>query len=106
MQKMLYDDVPYVVTAYYDNLEAYRSDRFTNFKPQPEPKGSLLFQYGTYSYKSIEPVSAEKKKSAAAKEESSNSGLVVASVVGGAVLIGAAVFFGLSRRRRPDSEVE
>ncbi len=106
MQKMLYDDAPYVVTAYYDNLEAYRSDRFTNFKPQPEPKGSLLFQYGTYSYKSIEPVSAEKKKSAAAKEESSNSGLVVASVVGGAVLIGAAVFFGLSRRRRPDSEVE
>ena len=22
---------------YYDNLEAYRSDRFTNFKPQPDP---------------------------------------------------------------------
>ena len=50
MQKMLYDDAPYVVLTYYDNLEAYRSDRFTNFKPQPAPKGSLLFQYGTYSY--------------------------------------------------------
>jgi peptide/nickel transport system substrate-binding protein len=106
MQKMLYDDAPYVVTAYYDNLEAYRSDRFTNFKPQPEPKGSLLFQYGTYSYKSIEPVSAETKKKTAAKDDSSNSGIVVASVAGGAVLIGGAVFFALSRRRRPESEVE
>jgi peptide/nickel transport system substrate-binding protein len=106
MQKMLYDDAPYVVTAYYDNLEAYRSDRFTNFKPQPEPKGSLLFQYGTFSYKAIEPVTAVAKKKTAAKNESSNSGIVVASVIGGAVLIGGAVFFGLSRRRRPESEVE
>jgi peptide/nickel transport system substrate-binding protein len=105
MQKMLYDDAPYVVLTYYDNLEAYRSDRFTNFKPQPEPKGSLLFQYGTYSYKSIEPVVA-KKKSAAAAKQSSNSGIVVASVIGGAVLIGGAVFFGLRGRRRPESEVE
>jgi peptide/nickel transport system substrate-binding protein len=106
MQKMLYDDAPYVVLTYYDNLEAYRSDRFTNFKPQPEPKGSLLFQYGTYSYRSIEPVTAKQKKKAAAKDTSSNSGVVVASVVGGAVVIGGAVFFGLSRRRRPESEVE
>ena len=56
MQKMLYDDAPYVVTYYYANLEAYRSDRFTNFQPQPDPKGSLLFQYGTYSYRYVEPV--------------------------------------------------
>lgn len=106
MQKMLYDDAPYVVLTYYDNLEAYRSDRFTNFKPQPEPKGSLLFQYGTYSYKSIEPVSTEKKSAAAAKKSSSNSGIVVAAVAGGAVVLGGLVFFGLRGRRRPESEVE
>src|SRR5262249_30449228 len=51
MQQLLYDDAPYVVTFYYDNLEAYRSDRFTNVKPQPDPKGSLIFQYGTYTYR-------------------------------------------------------
>jgi peptide/nickel transport system substrate-binding protein len=105
MQKMLYDDAPYVVLTYYDNLEAYRSDRFTNFKPQPVPDGSLLFQYGTYSYKAIKPVTAAAKKTAS-KDKSSNSGVVVASVIGGAVIVGAAVFFGLSRRRRPESEVE
>ena len=57
MQQMLYDDVPYVVTVYYDNLEAYRSDRFTGFVGQPEGSGSLLFQYGTYSYANVQPVS-------------------------------------------------
>ena len=36
---------------YYDNLEAYRSDRFTGFVPQPDPNGALLFQYGTWSYR-------------------------------------------------------
>jgi peptide/nickel transport system substrate-binding protein len=105
MQKMLYDDAPYAMTYYYDDLQAYRSDRFTNFKPQPAPDGSLMFYYGTYSYTSLRPVSAE-KKAAAKKNDSSNSGIVVASVVGGAVVIGGAVFFGLSRRRRPESEVE
>jgi peptide/nickel transport system substrate-binding protein len=43
MQGMLYQDAPYVVTFYYDELQAYRSDRFTGFKPQPDPGGVLLF---------------------------------------------------------------
>ncbi|MBA2388882.1 MAG: ABC transporter substrate-binding protein [Geodermatophilaceae bacterium] len=59
MQQILYDDVPYVVTYYYDNLEAYRSDRFAGFQPQPAPNGSLLFQYGSYSYRNVEAVSGD-----------------------------------------------
>ncbi|GDX31173.1 peptide ABC transporter substrate-binding protein [Actinomycetes bacterium] len=58
MQQMLYEDVPYVVTWYYDNLEAYRSDRFTGFVGQPEGSGSLIMQYGTYTYEKVEPVTA------------------------------------------------
>ena len=59
MQTMLYDDVAYVVTYYYDNLEAYRSDRFTGFVGQPTDGGSYLFQYGTYSYEAIQSVTAD-----------------------------------------------
>lgn len=103
MQKMLYDDAPYVVTYYYNNLEAYRSDRFTGFKPQPSPNGSLLFQYGTYSYPSLRPVT---KASSKATDDSTSSGLVVGGVVVGAALLGGLVFFGLRGRRRPESEVE
>jgi len=56
MQQMLYDDAPYIVTYYYDNPEAYRSDRFTGFVNQPSPKGAMLFQYGTWSYENVKPV--------------------------------------------------
>jgi peptide/nickel transport system substrate-binding protein len=63
MQQMIYDDAPYVVTYYYDNPEAYRSDRFTGFVNQPSPKGSMLFQYGTWSYENIKPVSAASSES-------------------------------------------
>jgi peptide/nickel transport system substrate-binding protein len=56
MQQMLYDDAPYIITYYYDNPEAYRSDRFTGFVNQPSPKGAMLFQYGTWSYENIKPV--------------------------------------------------
>ena len=36
MQQKLYDSNAYVVTVYYDNPTAYRSDRWTNFTPQPD----------------------------------------------------------------------
>jgi peptide/nickel transport system substrate-binding protein len=58
MQKIAYDQTPYVVTMYPDYLQAYRSDRFTNFTPQPAPDGAVLFQWGNYSYLSIRPVTA------------------------------------------------
>jgi peptide/nickel transport system substrate-binding protein len=97
MEKILYDDAPYVVTYYYANLEAYRSDRFTNFKPQPDPKGSLLFQYGTWSYRNIEPVTA----TAAVSSSSSSTGLMVGIGAGVIVLLALGGLF-VARSRRPD----
>ena len=35
-QQMLYDDAVYSMLYYYNNLEAYRSDRFTGFVRQPD----------------------------------------------------------------------
>ena len=59
MQQMLYDDVPYIVTYYANNHEAYRSDRFTGFVPQPAENGTLIYQWGSWSYQSATPVSVE-----------------------------------------------
>jgi peptide/nickel transport system substrate-binding protein len=50
MQKILYRDAPYLVTVYDKTGEAYRSDRFHGFVPQPNPGGVLLFQYGVRDY--------------------------------------------------------
>ncbi|HSS67653.1 MAG TPA: ABC transporter substrate-binding protein [Nocardioidaceae bacterium] len=56
MQAMIYEAMPYIVTAYTSIDEAYRSDRWTNFQPQPDPGGILLFQYGATNYINIKPV--------------------------------------------------
>lgn len=103
MQQMLYDDVPYVVTYYYDNLEAYRSDRFTNFAPQPDPDGSLLFQWGTYSYRSVEALPAGGGGGGA----SGGSGTTVTiGVLAGVVVVALGGFLFLRSRRKPADEVE
>ena len=56
MQQMLYDDAPYLVTVYNQIGEAYRSDRWEGFVPQPDPGGILLFQYGHANYLNLDPV--------------------------------------------------
>ncbi len=50
MQSMLYQDRPYIVLYYSNNLQAYRSDRFTNFVQSPIGIDSV------WSYLSVEPV--------------------------------------------------
>jgi peptide/nickel transport system substrate-binding protein len=97
MQQMLYDDSPYIITFYYDDPEAYRSDRFTGFIPQPDPKGALLFQYGTWSYENIKPVTAASGDSTSST--SSSVGLYIALAIV-AVLAVIALVVVLSRRGR------
>ena len=83
MQTMVYDDVAYVVLYYYDNLEAYRSDRFTGLVGQPEGSGSLLFQYGTYSYQNVAPVSADSGDTPASPDASASPGATDQANAGG-----------------------
>jgi peptide/nickel transport system substrate-binding protein len=98
MQAMLYEDVPYVVNWYDDNLEAYRSDRFTGFVAQPEDGGSLLFQYGTYSYRNIKPVGGS-------SSSGMSTGLMVGTGIAAVVVIGVGAVF-LRRQRATADERE
>jgi peptide/nickel transport system substrate-binding protein len=99
-QQMLYDEVVYSMLWYYDNLEAYRSDRFTNLQRQPKDGGSLVFQYGTYTYRMLEPVTEKKK------DEGSNLGLILGVAGGVAALVGLAALFVTLRRRSTADERE
>ncbi len=104
MQQMLYDDAPYALLYYYDDLQAY-SDRFTGFVPQPADHGVLLFQYGTWSYQNIHLASEDV---ASGRTSSSSSGsrtpLVIAFVAGLLLLAGGTV--AVRRRRTDDADVE
>jgi peptide/nickel transport system substrate-binding protein len=95
-EQIIYDDAPYAITYYYDDLEAYRSDRFTNFTPQPSPKGALLFQYGAYSYLSLTPVSDVKATS------SSSSGPWLWVGIGAVVVVLLGLLVWLFRRSPAD----
>jgi peptide/nickel transport system substrate-binding protein len=107
-EQLLYDEAPYAVLYYYDDLVAYNS-KWTGFVKQPSDRGMLLFQYGAWSYPHLEVASTAAKEgggSTAAGGSSSNTGLLV----GGGVVVALALVGGgvaLSRRRRADaSDVE
>ncbi|WP_213452443.1 ABC transporter substrate-binding protein [Rhizomonospora bruguierae] len=98
-QRKLYEDVVYSVLYYYNNFEAYRSDRFTGFVRQPNDGGSMVLQYGTFTYRNIEPVAARADEAS----ESSDTGLWVAFGVGAVVLLGGlGTAFALRRRATAD----
>ncbi|MEO8106333.1 MAG: ABC transporter substrate-binding protein [Actinomycetes bacterium] len=101
-QQMVYDANAYVVTEYYDYLQAYRNDRFTGFVEQPSDNGAILFQYGTYSYMNIQPVTAESGSSSS----SSNTALIVGGVAAAAVLVGLIVWLATRGRRGVNADVE
>ena len=102
-QQKVYDANAYIVTEYYDYLQAYRSDRYTGFVEQPSDNGAILFQYGTYSYENIEPVTAD---SGSSSSSSSNTALIVGGVAAAAVLVGLIVWFATRGRRGAEADVE
>jgi len=103
MQQMVYEANAYIIPYYYDYLQAWRTDRFTGFEHQPEPDGAVLFQYGTFSYLNVEPVT---DAGGGGGDSSSNTALIVGGVAAAAVLAGVVVFLISRGRRSGDSDVE
>jgi peptide/nickel transport system substrate-binding protein len=118
MQEILYRDAPYLVTAYSSIGEAFRSDRFGCFQPQPNPGGVWLQQFGSANYLNVRPAAEagdcdglENAVGVATGDGDTGSGdagaddddgLSTGAMVGIGVATGAAVVLGgfvLMRRR-------
>lgn len=99
MQEILYYDAPYVVTAYSSIAEAFRSDRFACFQPQPDPGGILLLQYGVHNYLNIRPADeagdCDGVTTALGAGQEPGGGGESDDEGGNAVLIGGAVLAGV-----------
>jgi len=114
MQQILYQQSPYLVTAYDTTGEAVRSDHFACFVPQPNPGGVWLEQYGVYNYIHIKPASeagncdsatqgGQLKEAVAATKGGSSSSIGMAFTIGGVVVVAVALAVLaviLMRRRR------
>ena len=63
-QQYEYDQVPGVVLAYPNWLEAYRNDQFTGWIPSPGPQGYLLATYNYDTLLAVKPVTRLVQQSA------------------------------------------
>lgn len=55
MQKIAYDEAPYIILLYDNNLQAIRSDKWTGFKQIPE-NGPYFFNLTFNNYMNIKPI--------------------------------------------------
>jgi peptide/nickel transport system substrate-binding protein len=96
MQQLIFDQVPEIVLNYPNYLQAYRTDTFTGYKPEPTDGGTYLFGWGN-QYQGLRPL--------AAADSSSSTGIPSwVWVVGGVAVIAVIAFVALSRRRREEEE--
>jgi peptide/nickel transport system substrate-binding protein len=93
MQRMLYLQAPYLVTSYGGTGEAYRSDRYSNFTPQPAPDGVYLIQFGPYNYVHIKPINGGGAEAFAALESRNRRAFLylMCSIALTCLVIGAVV---------------
>jgi peptide/nickel transport system substrate-binding protein len=107
MQQILFEDSPYLVTAYTTIGEAVRSDRFACFQSQPDPGGVWLVQYGGHNYASVRPaseagdcdgVTTALQPTSASSDDGTSTGFWIAIGAAAVVLVGAGGFVMVRRR--------
>ncbi len=55
MQQIIYDEAPYIILIYSNNIQAIRSDRWTGFKQIPDT-GTYFHNLTTYNFLNIKPM--------------------------------------------------
>jgi peptide/nickel transport system substrate-binding protein len=101
MQKIYYEDCAYVVLWYPPLFQAYRTDAFTGYEPQPSVAnggGDLLAGYSMDVFLSLRPLGTGGQ----AAETRGISPVVWIGIIAGLVIVILAVV--LLRRRRPSED--
>jgi peptide/nickel transport system substrate-binding protein len=105
MQQRYYEDSAYIVLWYAPYLQAYRTDTFTGYTPQPAPEGDLLTGYTRDGIFNIQ-LASEGGGGAAAGEsdDSGGSSAVLWIVIAIAVIVVIVGGIMLARRRGDDED--
>jgi peptide/nickel transport system substrate-binding protein len=105
MQRIFYEDAAYAVLWYGPVLQAYRTDRFEGYTPQPTPQGDLLTGYSRDAALTIRPAGSGGEGTGSGDGEGTqgstetrgvSAGVWIAVAAAAALLI---VVFLLMRRR-------
>lgn len=98
-QARYYDQAPSFVLAYQNVLEAYRSDKFTNFVKQPVASGPIMEQTGYWGFYGATPVDS------AGSSSGGSTGLWIGiGVVVLVVLVGGGTFLAKRGKSADDRE--
>jgi peptide/nickel transport system substrate-binding protein len=55
MQKIAYEETPYILLIYDNNVQGYNTEKWTGMKPIPE-LGPFFFNFTAYNYLNVKPV--------------------------------------------------
>jgi len=99
MQEIIYDESPYIVLVYPNELEAYNHTQFTGWQRSLDGKGKVWFDALPGLYMNIQKAEAK-----AAAGGGASTGLIVGLVIAAIVVL--AIIVLLVRRRGRRSEVE
>lgn len=99
MEKMYYEDAAYAILWYGPILQAYRTDTFTGYKPQPSPNGDLLAGYSMDVFWSLKPVGAG---GTGTEARGISAGVWIIGLAVGVIIVIAAI--GLARRSRSQED--
>jgi len=66
MQQLFYDQAPYQMLYYDDELHVYRTDKFSNWKTQPVEGGTPFFVNGSINYTTLQLAAAASPSASAA----------------------------------------
>jgi len=102
MQQMLYEQNPMVVLLYKNDLQAYRSDLFTDFVKTPQPQGYIFYGWSAVSEISVRPVSAASGSS----DASSGGGGIPAWVWIALVVVAIVLIVVVMRRGKRSADKE
>ena len=100
LQKMIYQQTPYIPLAYSDDTEAWNTERWTGWIAMPAPDGNVVFpEYGYGSYFTV------KANTGAKASQTGKTGVMVAIIVA-AVVVLVVVVFVVVRKKRPPQATE
>jgi peptide/nickel transport system substrate-binding protein len=66
MQQLFYDQAPYQMLYYDDELHVYRTNKFSNWKTQPVDGGTPFFVNGSINYTTLQLAAAASPSASAA----------------------------------------